>query len=118
MATYHQIKRFLEDHQTSTKLDQFTIDWIEREIDTWEGQEQGGIFIDDETANDATNYRAETVLDIMRPDARGRWFFEALELLTRKATERVNCSICGSFVRLAVPNPQIVHRTTLCGKCR
>lgn len=63
------------------KYEQFTIDFIEEEIENLERiVETNGNTYDE--ARGALHYRADCVLDIMRPDAKGRPFFEKLLALT------------------------------------
>lgn len=85
MVGYTDIKNYLERHQYDS-IGQFGIDWIEDELESWLVQEEGNIFIDDETARLATHYRVETVLEVLRADARCRQFFEGFRAFLEGGT--------------------------------
>ena len=73
---FEAIAKFLQE-VNPYELDQFTIDWIEFKSDKFihsaprsESERQ--------TMTEALNYEVRRILEIMRDDAKGRPFFEAM----------------------------------------
>lgn len=70
--------------QSVNSLEQFAIDWIEEEADrAVRYLESEGITVDDVTFTGATHYRADCVLEVLRPDTNCHAFFTKLVRLTK-----------------------------------
>jgi hypothetical protein len=113
MATYIEIKRFLELHKHDF-LGQFASDWIERQLDEWDEREfqdekKNELTLDDETESAAIHYRAANVLEVLRDDAPCREFFENLVSLTRGGEPCITRGLVELWRREAELKPPVVR---------
>jgi hypothetical protein len=94
LTTIIAIRDWLREQEFATRhtsqgLSQFAIDWIEEQVDHAEDiLESTEITVDDVTFVGATHYRAENIVEVLRPDAPCYKFFVELARLTSSPTHQ------------------------------